>query len=235
MVAGKEKTVGIIGGMGPEATVDLMQRIIKLTPAWDDIDHIRCIVDNNPKIPSRIKAIIDGDGEDPTPFLADMARKLEAYGADVLAIACNTAHFYFDAIQAAVKIPVIHMIDAVVDTLRERRLSNRKIGLLASPAVNITGIYEKKLAPANFEAIFPDGPYQQRLFDVIRAVKAGTPAEQLYLAYTDIGSHLKQKGADLAVVACTELSALDCTSGIDTLDAAQVLAQHIVNLVKQIR
>ncbi|RLB91348.1 MAG: aspartate racemase RacD, partial [Deltaproteobacteria bacterium] len=91
MTQTSEKIVGILGGMGPEATVDLMQRIISLTPALDDIDHIRCIVDNNPKVPSRIKAIIEGDGEDPGPCMADMGRRLESWGADFLVIACNTA------------------------------------------------------------------------------------------------------------------------------------------------
>ena len=97
--------------MGPEATVDLMQRIIRLTPALDDADHIRCIVDNNPKVPSRIKAIIEGDGEDPGPCMADMGRRLESWGADFLVIACNTAHYYYGAVQKAVNIPVINLIE----------------------------------------------------------------------------------------------------------------------------
>jgi aspartate racemase len=84
----KEMVVGILGGMGPEATVDLMQRLIRLTPAADDLDHIRCIIDNNPKIPSRIKAIIEGSGESPVPCLVQMARGLEACGVAFLAIPC---------------------------------------------------------------------------------------------------------------------------------------------------
>ena len=109
----KQKVVGIIGGMGPGATIDLMKRIICLTPALDDIDHIRCIVDNNPKVPSRIKAIIEGNGEDPGPCMADMGKCLESFGADFLVIACNTAHYYYDVIQNAVNIPVINLIDIV--------------------------------------------------------------------------------------------------------------------------
>ena len=77
-----EKVVGIIGGMGPDATVDFMQRIIKLTPAYDDCDHIRMLVDNNPKVPSRIKAIIEKTGQNPTPTMIEMARGLEKQGAD---------------------------------------------------------------------------------------------------------------------------------------------------------
>ena len=88
----KELVAGILGGMGPEATVDLMHRIIAHTDARDDIDHVRCIVDNNPKVPSRIKALLEGGGESPAPCMADMGRRLEAWGADFLCIACNTAH-----------------------------------------------------------------------------------------------------------------------------------------------
>ena len=119
MAEKKEKIVGILGGMGPDATVDLMQRIIRLTPALDDADHIRCIVDNNPKVPSRIKAIIEGGGEDPGPCMADMGRRLASWGADFLVIACNTAHYYHGAVQQAVDIPVINLIDLVTNHVKD--------------------------------------------------------------------------------------------------------------------
>ena len=105
-----EKTVGVIGGMGPEATVEFMRRLVAAIPAQDDSDHLHVIADNNPKIPSRIKAILEGGGEDPTPVLVAMARKLEAMGADVLTIPCNTAHYYHPAIAEAVGIPVLDMV-----------------------------------------------------------------------------------------------------------------------------
>ena len=87
-------TIGILGGMGPAATVELMSRIIRQTPAKDDRDHLRMLVDNNPKVPSRIEAIIEGTGADPLPELQRMAQGLEAAGADFLIMACNTAHHY---------------------------------------------------------------------------------------------------------------------------------------------
>ena len=93
MVAGLPKRrIGILGGMGPEATVLLMSRIIARTPAADDRDHVPLFVDNNTQVPSRIAALIEGTGEDPGPVLADMARRLEANGAEALAMPCNTAH-----------------------------------------------------------------------------------------------------------------------------------------------
>lgn len=98
----RQPVVGVLGGMGPEATVELMQRVIRATPARDDADHVRMIVDNNPKVPSRIAALIERRGDDPAPVIADMARGLEAAGADFLVIACNTAHHYLPTIRAAV-------------------------------------------------------------------------------------------------------------------------------------
>jgi len=93
--------------MGPEATVDLMLRVIKATPATDDQDHIHMLVDNNPKVPSRIKARLHGSGESPAPVLVSMARRLADWGADFLAIPCNTVHHYLREVQKAVDIPVL--------------------------------------------------------------------------------------------------------------------------------
>ena len=107
----REPAIGLLGGMGPMATVELMRRVVAATPARDDADHIRMIVDNNPKVPSRIAALIEGTGADPAPVLAAMARGLAIAGADVLAIPCMTAHAYLPAIRAAVAVPVIDMIE----------------------------------------------------------------------------------------------------------------------------
>ena len=93
--------VGVIGGMGPEATLALMQRVVRSTPATDDADHIHLIIDNNPKVPSRIAALVEGHGKNPAPVLATMAERLEIAGADVLAIPCNTAHTYLDEIRSS--------------------------------------------------------------------------------------------------------------------------------------
>ncbi len=230
MTASREKIVGILGGMGPEATVDLMQRIIRLTPALDDADHIRCIVDNNPKVPSRIKAIIEGDGEDPGPCMADMGRRLEAWGADFLAIACNTAHHYYDAVQGAVTIPVIHLIDRVVDHVRSHFPGSGKVGLLASPAVAMTGLYTQRFAAVGIDDVWPDPDAQNRLLGVIKSIKQGDTGARVRTEYIQVCGHLKKKGALAVVVACTELSALAEKLPIPSVDAAEVLATEIVRV-----
>ncbi|MEX1298606.1 MAG: amino acid racemase [Desulfotignum sp.] len=232
MTQENEQVVGIIGGMGPEATVDLMQRIIRLTPAMDDKDHIRCIVDNNPKVPSRIKAIIEGDAEDPGPVIADMGRRLEAWGADFLVIPGNTAHYYYDAVQQAVKIPVINMIDLVVDQVTTRFSHEKNIGMLASPAVAITKLYTRRFDASGRTEVWPDPEHQDLLFNVIRQVKTGRIAPDLHQQYTRVCDHLKDSGVRVAIVACTELSVLSGDLSISTIDASQVLAEAIVRLVK---
>ncbi len=230
-----EKILGIIGGMGPEATVDLMQRIIRLTPALDDGDHIHCLVDSNPKIPSRIKAIIEGQGEDPGPVIAEMARGLEASGADFLVIACNTAHFYYKTVCEAVTIPVIHMVEAALEHIRENRPNCSELGILASPAIGITGLYEKIFGPEGIRIIYPDPDEQEILFRVIRSIKAGDHSPLVQEQYDRVCGHLKKKGVGLAVVACTELSTLNRATCLATLDAAEILAKRVVDVVKGVK
>ena len=229
----EEKTVGIIGGMGPEATIDLMQRILRLTPApkgkdMDDMDHIRCLVDNNPKIPSRIKAIIDKGGVDPGPFIADMAKGLESWGADFLAIPCNTAHYYYDIVQSAVNIPVINLIDIVCHHIETHFPDHDKIGILASTAVKITQLYSNKLKRFDIKDVWPDSDHQAILLKVIKEIKKGNMNSKVQNDYAQVCDNLLHKGVKTAIIACTELSILKDKTSIYTVDAAEILATEIV-------
>jgi aspartate racemase len=221
-MSAKEKTVGVIGGMGPEATVEFMRRLIAAVPAKDDADHLHVIADNNPKIPSRIKALIEKTGEDPTPVLIDMAKKLEAAGADFLTIPCNTAHYYLPAIAKAVRIPVLDVVDLTIAKLNALDPKPERIGMLASTAVRLVGLFERRLAAAGFTTVFPDEETEAHLLDIIRAVKAGhiTPSHQR--TYEAIAKRLAENGADAFLVTCTELSLLPKPDVIppvfDTLD-----------------
>ena len=111
-------TPGVIGGMGPEATIDLMYRVFEQTSASDDSGHIRLLVDNNPKVPSRIKAIIEGTGESPAPCMVQMAQGLVSQGADFLVIPCNTAHYYYQDVASSVDVPVINLLDITAEAMR---------------------------------------------------------------------------------------------------------------------
>ncbi|WP_372837368.1 aspartate/glutamate racemase family protein, partial [Puniceibacterium confluentis] len=104
------RRIGILGGMGPEATILIMQKILAGVSAQDDSDHIPLIVDQNTQVPSRIRHLLEGGTVDPAPALADMARRLVAGGAEALAMPCNTAHHYAEAIRAAVTVPFLDMV-----------------------------------------------------------------------------------------------------------------------------
>jgi aspartate racemase len=228
-----EKIVGVIGGMGPEATVEFMRRLVAAVPAKDDADHLHVIADNNPKVPSRLKALIEDGGEDPAPVLIDMARKLEAAGADFLTIPCNTAHHYLPAIAAAVRVPVLDVVALSVAKLSALERRPERIGMLASPAVRLVGLFEKRLAAAGFRAVFADEETEARLLEVIRAVKAAhvTPSHQR--TYEAIAGRLAEDGVDAYLVACTELSLLKPPDVpqpvIDTLD---VLVEATVSVAR---
>ncbi|MFN7224479.1 MAG: aspartate/glutamate racemase family protein [Paracoccaceae bacterium] len=207
------KPVGILGGMGPEATILLMQRLLRAVPARDDADHIPLIVHQNPAVPSRIARLIDGVGEDPGPVLAAMARDLQAAGATALAMPCNTAHAYAPQIIAATSLPFLDMRSATVAALPQGR-----IGMLASPAVRLTKAFAATFDSAGLEPVWPldDAP----ILALIRRVKAGDSGPEAMAEMGRLAGQMAQD-CDHLLVACTELSLL--TGGIaqpftDSLD-----------------
>ena len=230
MSTANQPVIGVIGGMGPEATVDLMRRVISATPATDDIDHIRMIVDNNPKVPSRLKALLDKSGEDPAPVLAGMARGLEAAGAHVLVIPCNTAHHYLPDIRAAVGIPVVDMVALSVAWLQAILAPKSRIGLLASPAVRLTGLFEHHCARAGIGILSPEGAEEVAVLAVIKGAKAGYVSPAQKVAYRAAADALIARGAACLVVACTELSVL-AGSGDDGLGGAGVTVYDTLDVL----
>lgn len=230
-----EKTVGILGGMGPEATVDLMQRIIANTPARDDVDHIRCLVDNDPKIPSRIQAILGNHDENPGPYLARMAKGLEAWGADFLVIPCNTAHAYYSYVAEAVHIPVVHLIDLVVDQVVREKGTAECVGILGSNTIVKTQLYTEKFAAVGMQVIYPDDDVQEQLFQIIRRVKKGETDGLILQELRTIARHLKAKGATTAILGCTELGIIAEDLPFLVIDAAEVLAQEVVAVAKNLK
>ncbi len=223
-------TAGIIGGMGPEATVDLMRRVIELTPARDDQDHIRMLVDNNPQVPSRIAALIEGTGADPAPVLIGMARGLAAQGADFLAMPCNTAHHYHDEVAAAVGIPFLSIPELVRDHVSSLEPRVQRLGLLASSALRRIRLYEPWLESVGIEVLYPEASRQADLMELIRAVKADGPSSAQIAAFQAAADNLIESGAEVLLIACTELSVIagQLSAEIYTCDAADLLAKAVV-------
>jgi aspartate racemase len=229
--AQQEKIVGIIGGMGPEATVDLMTRLIRLTPALDDADHVRCIVDNNPKVPSRIKALIEGGGASPVPELQDMARRLEAWGADFLAMPCNTAHYYFQDIQDALSIPMLNLIQITVRKVLKQQPGIPAVGILGSTAMQLTGLYQRAFAAVGADVVYPEAACQDRVMAAIKDIKKGR-MDQAAFALDAAVTSLESQGARAVIIACTELGLLPFASSLPQYDAADILAREIIRVCK---
>jgi aspartate racemase len=222
--------VGIIGGMGPEATLDLMRRVLAKTPAQRDQDHIHLIVESNPKIPSRIAHLIEGTGADPTPELVRIAVNLQRAGAQALAIPCNTAHAYAHSIRRAVSIPLLDMVQLTVDQIVSTQIATQpriaRVGLLASSAVLATGLYAKSFASHGIQVVHPER--QDEVMSLIKAVKCGDTGAKIQAALAraalDLANH-----TDVLLVGCSELSVIAGGITAPFVDSLDVLAQAIVS------
>jgi aspartate racemase len=219
------RVVGVIGGMGPEATLDLMRRVLAKTPAQDDQDHIHLIVESNPKIPSRIAHLIEGTGTDPTPELIRIAVNLQRAGAEALAIPCNTAHAYAHSIRRAVSIPLLDMVLLSVDQIASSRRVAR-VGLLASSAVLATELYTKAFASYGIAVVHPER--QDEVMSLIKAVKRGETGSNVQAALARIALDLANQ-ADVLLIGCSELSVIAAGVTAPFVDSLDVQAQAIVN------
>ena len=221
------KTIGIIGGMGPAATADLMMKIISMTAADSDQDHIPMIIDNNTRIPDRTAAILSG-GADPVPEMTASAKRLEAAGADFIIIGCNTAHYFVPAFEKEISIPVVSMLKETARALREK--SVKCAAVLATDGTVKSGLYAKALAAEGIEDIYPTDEQQRLLMSVIYDyIKKGItdPAKLPHDEMLIMAEDLKSRGAEALIMACTELPlAFDLTGIIDDtcMDPTRVLA-----------
>jgi len=193
------KIIGILGGMGPLATVDLFQKIVLQTEVDFDEGHIHIVIDNNPQIPSRIDYIFNS-GESPLNQLIKSAVKLEMMGADVIVMPCITAHYFYKDIVPFLNITFINMVE---ETVREIN-GECKVGLLSSEGTSKMGIFDDFLKKYNIDFIKPDGKMQRYITDIIYDVKKGREnynRENLL----KVLEHMKCEGVDLFVLGCTEL------------------------------
>ena len=196
------KTIGIMGGMGPMATVDLMKKIILATPAKTDQEHIPMLVDNAPQIPDRTKAIL-GQGESPVPAMVRSARRLEAGGADFIIIACNTAHYFLPEVAPQVKIPILSIVETAIAEVIRR--GYKKVGLLATSGTIRTGLYQKSLEAKEIMCITPSADRQHWIDDMIYD---GVKANNLHYDTVPVEALLddmRQAGAEAFILGCTEV------------------------------
>lgn len=231
----KEKIIGILGGMGPEATADLFQKIINLTPAKVDQEHLRIIIDNNPKIPDRSKALLNGETS-PLSELIITAQNLEKGGADFIIIPCNTAHFYYNEIQKAVNIPIIHMIQETVNHVYRDFPFIKNISLLATKGTYRSVLYQTFFKKYNIEILVPNGQKQDDLMKIIYAVKAKTDISLLKEQILKIVKIQIEGGAQAIIAGCTEIPLIlkNGDISIPIIDPTLILAQKAVKIALEI-
>ena len=229
------KRVGIIGGMGPEATVDLFVKIIKNTDAKKDQEHIPIVIDNYPQIPDRT-AYIFGRGENPLPYLLESVRRLERASVDCLCMACNTAHYFIEELRRETKVPFISMIEVVLEKIVEEG-DCKKIGLMATDGTVKAKIYHNAFENAGLEIHNFEGGIQRLIMESIYKLKAGEH-EQAKELFKNAIAGIKSKSYDCLIAGCTEvpvlLSLIDekLLEDIKVFDATELLAKRVVSLCK---
>lgn len=196
------KAIGVIGGMGPAATLDFFGKLLEATHAERDQDHLRVLIDNNPRVPDR-NAAIAGRGPSPGPQLAESARGLERAGADFLVIACNTAHAFQPDIESAISIPLLSMIDATADAAMEAK--PRRVGVLAADGCRRAGLYQRAFGARDVEPLFLADEQQLEFMQLLYRIKAGDTGTATRLHMERLGTSLNARGAEVVIAACTEV------------------------------
>lgn len=230
-MAEKNKIVGIIGGMGPEATVDFMSRVLVATPAKSDQDHIRTVVENNPRIPSRQLAI-RGEGEDPGKTLAEIAVRLQSMGADFIVMPCNLAHAWQSDIEAAINIPFVSIVDETVRSALDRSGDDSAVGVMTTPGCFTAGLYQQALADAGRPVITQTPDELAETMSLVEEIKGGNKSAQVAEGLRALANSLVQRGAKVLIAACTEFPlVLDQSMfNVAFISSTDVLARKTVAL-----
>jgi aspartate racemase len=231
-----QKTAGVMGGMGPDATLDFMAKVIALTDSGNDQDHIHMIVDQDPTVPNRQRAISEGLN-DVTVALGSMAKRLEDAGADFLVLVCNTAHVFLDGVHANTDIPFISIIDESVNEIDRVCADARIVGVMATDGCLDTGIYQDAITASGRKALVPEGTAMEQLMNLITAIKAGNQGEDIRRSMQTSANALVEQGADVIIAGCTEIPIVfegeNCS--VPVIGSTNVLARCALELAKGVR
>ncbi len=223
-------TLGVLGGMGPAATADFLLRLTRLTRAERDQDHVPTVVYSDPRIPDRSDAIL-GRGPDPVPAMRVGIEFLERAGCAVIAIPCNTAHYWYEQLAAATTVPVLHIAEVTAEWLRTHA-PVRRVGLLATDGTVHARIYHDRFARFGITTLDLAEGEAGVVMRGIRALKAGREAEARQTLVT-AGKELIRRGAEALVVGCTDVSAAlagtESVDGVEVVDASDCLARACID------
>ena len=229
----EDRIVGILGGMGPKATVDLLAKIVEETHAKTEQDDLRIIIDNNPKMPSRQEAILNG-GESPVPVMIETARNIERAGADFLILGANTPHYYFDEIASAIHIPMIHIIDEAVKDMKRRIPGIKKVGVLATSAAAKACLYESSCRRFGVDVVAATAEEQDIIQESFYTFKFHGRTAGCVKAIRQCGDALIARGAESLIMGCTEFPVI--LSGeaftVPLTDPNDIIARVVVAYAK---
>ena len=223
----KEQKLGILGGMGPQATQVFYQFVLDRTDAARDQDHLPTLILSDTRMPDRTAAILSGNTEGLYRRLLGDAKLLEQCGCTAVAIPCNTSHYFADRLQGELSIPIIHMIRETAAALAAQ--GRKRPGILATDGTIQTGLYQKECAALGLEAVAPDAAAQKLVMSIIYdEIKQGERGSREKFAQIDRA--IRAAGCDCAILACTELSVFATYYTLPPfyLDAMMVMAERAV-------
>lgn len=208
----KNKLLGILGGLGPMSTVYFYELLTSMTKAERDQDHIDIVISSRATTHDRT-AFIMGDSQDnPLDMMIPDAKKLVEFGADVIAIPCNTAHYFYESLAKEINVPILNIIEESVKYLKKEGI--KKLGLLATDGTVKSGTYTKYCAAHDIECIVPDEVRQARIMEIIYGqVKCGKPVDME--SFYEIAHHMRTLGCERLILGCTELSLIKKNEGLE--------------------
>lgn len=222
------KLVGVIGGMGPMATAYFQEMVVDLTDANCDQEHVDMVITNRCSTYDRTDYILGKSENNPVDTLIDDAKKLEKIGANILAITCNTAHYFYNEIQKNVNIQVINMIEETTRYTKDK--GYKKVCILGTKGTIYTNLYQNCFEKCNIDYMVLNEKYQNDLMDIIyNDIKAGNYDN--IKKFENIISYVKNNGCDCVILGCTELSILKKKNNLDSefyIDSLEILAREVI-------
>jgi len=226
--------VGILGGMGPHATVAFMDQLLQLTPAERDSDHLHLIVDSHPHIPSRTRHLLYGETS-PVPGMIEACRKLAAYPVDFIAVPCNSACGFIDEVRAALPVPILDIVEITAQGLVAEHPSVRSAAVIGGHVTYKKQSYRRFLEAAGVRYIDHDEATQSQIEGLITKIKLLDTGPAVVRSCVDVVERLRDGyGAESIILGCTEFGCINLPDpSVPMVDSSYELAKHIVEKVKQ--
>lgn len=223
----EKKVLGVLGGLGPMSSAYFYEMVTDLTYAERDQDHLDIVISSRATTPDRTDFILGNSKDDPLPVMREEAQRLVNYGAGVLALTCNTAHYFYEALQESIPVPLLNIAALAVGEIASRGI--KKVGLLATTGTVNFGIYQQACEEGGIECIVPDEKGQKKVMSVIYdQVKCGKPVDMDM--FNSVAYSLVDRGAEIIILGCTELSVIKRTEKLTRgfIDPLEILAKTAI-------